>query len=273
MRIAHQRSWQSCLATAVVVAASGCATQPLPDSMWPPENFEVRVEQVRLENGSPRIVRRFRALADGLVSVATSSSSLVDPVTQTQLPVFERMCSYQLVPTSIRALARRIERCGIADMDTRQGERGIAADTYLVLVWQAMDRIRSVTAVGRVHGAMADILSIVMAHMPDGEGFDLPGLMDRPVVPVLRGVPAPCDGAEGALRAHVALLERRPHDRILMEDAFALACRLDRQAEARALLQQWMEATADERRLQEMFPADTPRLSPEVLRRLLPAEP
>lgn len=238
--------------------------------MWPPSNFELRVEEVRIDNDGPRVVKRFRALADGVVTWATSSRAIVDPESGTLLPVFDRMCAYRLVPTAIRALARRTHRAGVLDLETRQGERGVPTDTYLVLSWQGMDRSTTITAVGRVHGPMAEILAMVLAHMPEGEMFELPGLADRPVVPVLRGVPAPKDDPGGALLEHQSLLQQRFADRTWLEDAFALACRVENRAVAESLLEQWATATAEQRHATEMFPEGERRLTPEVLRRLLP---
>lgn len=269
MRTAHERSCESWLASCALLAA--CASDPLPDSMWPPADFELRVEQIRLDDGSPQIAKRFRALADGVVSFATASTSVVDLATGTRLPVFDRVAAYRLVPTSIRALARRIHRAGVLDLDTRQGERGVSAANWLVVHWQAFDRTTALTATGRVHGPMADILSIVMAHLPDGESFDVPGLSDRPVVPVLRGVPAPLGDGVAALEAHVRLLQEHPADRTLLEDAFALACATGDRAQAERLLDQWADATAAARQAAEMFPDGPPQLTPDILRRLLPA--
>jgi len=262
---------QSCFVIATSIVLSACTGTDLPESMWPPANFDLRVEEVRVDGDGARVLRRFRALANGVVSYATSSESIVDAATQTRLPVFDRFCAYKLVPTSIRALARRIHRAGVLELDTRQGERGRPSDTWLVLSWQAMDRSTTITAQGRVHGTMADILSMVTAHLPDGEGFELPGLADRPVVPVLRGVPAPPAGVGLAFTGHELLLREVPGDRTALEDAFALACRLGRRAEADELLAAWTEATADERRQRELFPEGEPHLTPEVLQRLLPA--
>ena len=261
---------QSCIAFVSCALLVACASTDLPESMWPPSNFELRVEEMRVDEDGAKIVRRFRALADGLVAYATSTESILDAETKTRLPVFDRMCAYRLVPTSIRALARRIHRAGVLDLDPRQGERGAASDAWLVLSWRAMDRDTAITATGRVHGTMADILSIVMAHMPDGESFDLPGLADRPVVPVLRGVPLPRADAAGAFAAHETLLLQAPRDRTLLEDAFALACRLDRRDEANALFDTWVAVTAEDRRRQELFPEGEAHLTPEVLRRLVP---
>lgn len=263
---------QSCLAVLLSLCIAACKSTAIADSIWPPSDFEVSVEEVRLEGGAAKVVRRFRARADGIVSYATSSRAIVDAETSTHLPVFESLSIYRLVPTSIRALARRIDRCGILGMDRVQGERGAPADTSLVLVWQAFGRRQVVTARGRVHGAMADVLSIVMAHLPEGEAFQLPGLTDRPVVPVLRGVPVPRPDAAAALQACRSLMEQRPDDVVLMLDAFALACDLERRDEASQILQQWLDATAGERRQQQMFPENVPRLTPDVLERLLPAE-
>ena len=55
-----------------------------------------------------------------------------------------------------------------------------------------------------------------------------------------------------------------------MLDTFALACRLRRRGAAEGLMNQWSQATAEQRRAQAMFPEGEPRLSPEILARLLP---
>ncbi|MEO6593602.1 MAG: hypothetical protein ABIP94_02490 [Planctomycetota bacterium] len=239
--------------------------------MWPPDDFELIIEEIHVDDGAARVVRRFRAGSDGVVAYATSSSSVVDAESATLLPVFDRLAVYQLVPTSIRALARRLDQAGIADLERVQGERSATDGPSLAVVWHAFGRRQVITARGRVHGAMAEILAVVAAHLPPGETFGLPGEAERPVVPVLRGVPVPVSDAIGALRAHQDLLALHPDDRALMLDAFALACQLARRDTAEGLLRRWTEATADQRRQQEMFPEGEPRLTPEVLQRLLPA--
>lgn len=254
----------------LLLHAVSCTGNALPDSIWPPVDFELVVEEVHVANGSANIVRRFRARADGIVSYATSTRAVVDAATGTNVPVFERLSVYELVPTSIRALARRIDRCGILELDRVQGERGVVDGPSLVLSWQAFDRRQVITARGRVHGAMAQVLAIVAEHLPDGETFGLPELGERPVVPVLRGVPKPVSDPAGALAAHRQLLERRRDDRTLLLDAFALACDLGRRVAAEELLAQWLTLTATERRQQEMFPEQEPRLTAAVLERLLP---
>jgi hypothetical protein len=131
-------------------ALAACGSSPLAESIWPPADFELSVEEVRLEEGSAKVVRRFRAHADGVVSYGTASTSLADPETGTLLPVFDRLAVYELVPTSTRALARRIDRTGILAMDPVQGERGVTTGAGVVLTWQAFANRRVVTARGRV---------------------------------------------------------------------------------------------------------------------------
>jgi hypothetical protein len=254
----------------LLLHVTGCTGNALPDSIWPPVDFELAFEEVKIENGTANVVRRFRARADGVVAYATSSRAIVDATTGTALPVFDRLSVYELVPTSIRALARRIDRCGILEFDRVQGERGVVEGSSLVLSWQAFYQRRVITARGRVHGAMAQVLAIVAEHLPDGEAFGLPELGERPVVPVLRGVPDPLGDAAGALHAHRQLLARRPADRTLLLDAFALACDLGRRSAAEELLAQWLTLTATERHQQEMFPEQEPRLTAALLERLLP---
>lgn len=273
MGATHQRSvqsWAKSAAALLVWSAAGCASNALPDSIWPPADFELAIEEVRVDNGTAQVVRRFRAQADGVVTYATSQRAVVDPASGTALPVFDRLSIYRLVPTSIRALARRIDRCGILELDVVQGERGKVDGPGLKLTWQAFGRRQEITARGRVHGGMAQVLTIVIEHLPDGETFDLPELAQRPVVPVLRGVPAPRLDAAGALGAWRELLVDRPADRALLLDAFALACDLGRRSAAEELLAQWVRVTAAERRQQEPSPEPDPRLTAAVLERLLP---
>ncbi len=292
MRPAHQRSEQSWLAAcalgaaaphvfgcgivvlglALLFGASACTTESLADSIWPPSDFEILVEEVHMEGSEPRVVRRFRASADGVVAYGTSSISVVDQETRTLLPVFDRLSVYRLVPTSIRALARRLDRCGVGEMDRIQGERGAEDGVSIALAWQAFGKRRLVTARGRVHGAMAECMAVVAAHLPPGEGFGLPGLAERVVVPVLRGVPRPEADAAGALQAHQELLGKHRENQGWLLDAFALACHLAQRESAEVLLRRWTDVMAAQHP-PSTFLEDEPRLMPAVLQRMLPARP
>lgn len=249
---------------------ASCASNELAPSIWPPADFTCVVEEMSLRDGAMHVERRFHIDAHGVVVHGTSSRSLRDPESNTVLPVFDRLAVYQLVPACVRAFARRLERLGVETLDVSQGERGASDESGLVLRWRAFGNDKTILARGRVHGAMAEILTVVTAHMPPGERLSLPGFAERPVVPVLRGVPEPRVDLAGALHAHEQMLTARPDYEPWLLDAFALACAAGERAMAEALLQRWRVVTADERR--GAFPDATPQLDPAVLQRLLPPQ-
>lgn len=255
--------------------AASCET-PVPPSIWPPPDFALAVEQVRHDPVGVQVAKRFRVRADGLVVYGTATTSVVGGDPDLRLPVFDRLAVYQLEPQCTRALARRIERCGVLDLDPVQGERGAVAGPSIVLAWQALGQRKSLSASGAVHGAMAEILAIVEAHLPEGERLDLPGVADRNQPRILRGVPVPREDAGGALEMHRALLQKAPADGEIALDAFVLACHLGHRQLAETLLEQWAAATAEPRRAQSPF-ADAGgaggALSPEALATLLPGSP
>jgi len=255
----------------LVALLGACNTSPDHDTIWPPPDFEIAVDELRESDEQERIVRRFRVRADGVAFFATSSTSLGDATSKITLPVFDTLCIYQLVPTCTRALARRVHRAGVLELERIQGERRTPEGGSVILRWQAFARPKVVSARGRVNGAMAEILAIVAAHLPDGERLDLPGVAERAIAPVLRGVPAPVADAGAALEALLGVLQTSPRDQTLLLDAFALACHVGRRAVAEDLLQRWTAETADARREQEVFPEDELRLTPEILTGLLPA--
>ena len=249
--------------------AAACET-PVPPSIWPPPDFVLTVEQVDHGSDAMQVAKRFRVRADGLVVYGVSTTSVVGGDRDLRLPVFDRLAVYQLEPQCTRALARRIERCGILDLDPVQGEGGAMTSPSVVVAWLAMGQRKVITASGPVHGAMAEILAIVEAHLPEGERLELPGVADRNLPRVLRGVPAPRVGANGALEVHRALLQKDPTDSERALDAFVLACHLGHRQLAEGLLAQWAEATAEQRRGQSVFADVGGGLSPEVLGTLLP---
>lgn len=271
MRAAHQRSGQSCRtagALVLLLSAGGCLGTDLPPSIWPPPDFELVVEQLRIAGDKAEVVQRLTVRADGLVVFATASASLDDG--DVRLPVFDRVSAYRMVPECTRALARRIDRCGVLELDGTQGERGANDDKAVALAWQAFGRRKVIAARGRVHGAFAEILAVVGAHLPTGERFDLPGVAERGVATVLHEVPAPLADLRASLALHRSLLEQRPFDRALLLDAFALACQSGERELAARLMQQWAALTEVERREQELFPDGEERLTPAMLERLLP---
>ncbi len=269
MRWAHQRSWQRLGPVVLSIGLAACHDTSLAPSTWPPPDFELVVEEVAIEAGVANTVRQLRVLGDGVVVYGCASRSCRDPGSGTTLPVFDRLAVYRLVPTSVRALARRLDRLGVTRIDTVQGERGVSVATSLQLTWRAFGEQRRIRAAGRVAGPMAEILAVVQAHMPEGEAFGLPGLAERPVTYTLRGVPVPQTDPAGALAACRELLQASPEDEVLLLQAFALACDLGDRSVAATLLDQWSEVTEAMRRAQELFP-EAEGLTPAILTAMLP---
>lgn len=275
MGTAHQCFGQSSgrivLALFAAVSAGACCSTALPPSVWPPADFELVVERLQGEADDYVVRQRFTLHADGVATYGTSATPLRDRSSGVGLPVFDRLSVYQLVPECTRALARRLARLGVVELDSVQGERGEIGDPRVVrLVYRAFGVRKVITVHGQAHGPAAEMLAVVAAHFPDGEQIDLPGVADRGVAPVLRGVPAPRLDAGGAFDAHRLLLEVRRGDPELLLDAFTLACRLGDRTTAAELLVRWTAATADERRALEVFPDGLPHLTPAMLEGMLP---
>ncbi|MFO1077082.1 MAG: hypothetical protein U1E73_05070 [Planctomycetota bacterium] len=265
MRATHTRSWQTCAGIALSALGFGCTTAPEPESVWPPADFRVSLQEFAIDTRDMRVERAFRVRADGLAVFATISDEIVDTVSGARLPVPGRMCIYRLVPTCTRALARRLYRSGLLDVDAHQGEE----DEALVgtrLAWTAFANDKVVTSRGRAHGAVAEALAILVAHMPAGETLATPGVEERNVPAVVRGAPAPIDDPAAALVALLDLVDGSPKDRELVLDAFALACSLGRREVASAMLELWTQAAPPAAN----DAAEGPRLTPEILGRMLP---
>lgn len=228
----------TCCAAAML---SGCAGVGLPPSVWPPKNFRLVVDEVQREGRSAHVIRRLQVVADGTVIYGTSSKPLVDPVTHASWPVFDRLSIYRLEPKCVRALARRIDRLGINDFVVPASAVAGGSDDSpgLTLSWQAFGSQRVVPSAGRLRGPMAEIMAVVASHLPPGEAFATP--MSRPIVPVLRSVPAPAEGAAGALRALNDRIEEDPEDASLVLAAYALACSAGERRNAEMLLERWQQ--------------------------------
>lgn len=217
---------------------AGCVTRERPATIWPPEDFSLVVDEVRQDGDVMHVLRRVRFDDRGVVLYGTSTSPLVEEASGASLPVFDRLCIYQLEPTSVRALARSLERLEIADWvpPDRAGDGPLG----LSIAWRGFGRQNTLVAAGAPRGRLAEILALVASYLPAGEAFD--AALSRPVVPVLRGVPAPRQDAVGALGALRDQLSARPRDREMLLSAYALACRVGDRAGAERLLSRWVAA-------------------------------
>jgi hypothetical protein len=254
---------------------AACIGGGLSPSVWPPPNFRLLVEELSREGHSVHVVRRFQVDAEGTVIYGTSSQPLIDSATGASWPawlrapnypppVFDRLSVYRLEPKCVRALARRIGELVIPASGI-EPESG----SGLVVRWRAFEQQGELRSSGRLRGQMAEIMATVSAHLPDGESFQIE--MSKPVVTVLRGVPAPVEGAEGALAAYRQRLDVDPGDEEVLLATYALACFVGERSEAKRLLEQWTELKAGQQ--DPGFgdnPEDTPQARAKVLARFLP---
>lgn len=281
MRVVSLRSWSVLPALAPVVFATlltGCVSDDPPATIWPPKGFEFVAEEVVQVGNRLDTVRKFRLTGDGLAVYGTSSRALTtaDGDRELSLPVFDRLGVYRLVPSAVRAFARRLHRLGFFGLDEfptsfPSSAPPAGAPTGMVLLRvRSVDGEHQVALHGRLRGTLAELMRVVEAHLPTDERFRGVEGDDRAVVSVLRGVPPPRESLDGALGAHFLLLDERGEDPAVLADAFALACRSGSRSLAEDLLARWQRASGPAAR--SVF-ADEPAAGDpvELRRRLLPA--
>lgn len=228
MRAAHHRTRQSWLAVALAVATAGCASEALAPTLWPPADFRVEYEEFAAREGRVVPVRRFTIDAAGLAVYATATGVVVDPQpgpdgasSSLALPVYRRVCAYQLVPECTRALARKLNRLGIGSLESGADRRD-GASPGARLGWRAFADARTIEVATDVEWALGEILHLLAAHLPPGE----PALVGcdpaRKVEAVLQDVPAPAiDGDASGFWRQRAFAEA--DDDALWAAAFACA--------------------------------------------------
>ncbi|MCA8973730.1 MAG: hypothetical protein KDC98_03365, partial [Planctomycetes bacterium] len=158
MRTTHLCSWQTLRCVTLGLSLTACATQQDEDTIWPPSDFEFSVEEVTLRPDEVSTRIRFRARADGTVCFGAATDRVVDPATGVELPVFGCLSVYELVPTCTRALARRVYRAGVLDLDVEETEQSGETEIGTVLRLRAFGRR---TAVPRSARCCAGVRSAV----------------------------------------------------------------------------------------------------------------
>ena len=277
MRVVSLRSWSVLPAVSAVVLATlltGCVSDDPPATIWPPQGFEFVAEEVVQVGNRLDTVRKFRLTGDGLAVYGTSTRALTtaDGERELSLPVFDRLGVYRLVPSAVRAFARRLHRLGFFGLDefpTSVPAAGAPTGMVLLRV-RSVDGEHQVALHGRVRGTLAELVRVVEAHLPTDERFGGVEGDERAVVRVLRGVPQLRQDLDGALGAHFLLLDERGEDPAVLADAFALACRSGSRPLAEDLLARWQRALGTEAR--SVFADEPAGGDPVALRRrLLPA--
>lgn len=211
---------------------AGCAAEELAPTIWPPADFRIEYEELAERAGRVVAVRRFAVDASGLAVYATMTQVVVEPELEPTpaanpraplaLPVYGRLCAYQLVPECTRALARKLQRLGIGTLDLGPADRRDGTAPGARLRWRSFADARELGVATDVEWALGEILHVLAAHLPPGE----PPLVGcdpaRKVEPVVQDVPPPTVDAD----AHTFWRQRAlaaPDNDALWAAAFAAA--------------------------------------------------
>ena len=213
----------------MVVAVAGCTTEELAPTIWPPADFRIEYEERAERDGRFVPVRRFTVDAQGLAIYATATSVVVDPQPAADgagaalaLPVYGRVCAYQLVPECTRALARKLSRLGIGTLDSGAADRRDGAAPAARLRWRAFADSRTIDIATDVEWALGEIVHLLAAHLPPGEQALVGCDPARKIEPVLQAVPAPTIAAD-AIDFWRQRAVAEPDDDALWAAAFACA--------------------------------------------------
>ena len=237
------------LGTAFVV---GCGGVPREKGRWPPEDFRLEIEQSVVRGTDVRVQKHVRITADGLVVVREAAVDLDGPPEAGPLPVFRRVCAYQMAWQSIRYLSRELDQAPVLEL--RQAPFPAVKDgtevQRIALDLTYMGNRVDVVMQGAVMGLMNRVLRVVNQYLPAAAAFAASdGLESR-----RQDVPAFTTEARVALQRHRAWLEDFPEDPSVLRDTFSLAC----------WVHEWSTAEDCARRLAEVDAARGP-----VYRRIL----
>lgn len=253
------------------IAIASCINDPIDvPSHWPPNDFELNVEEFCTDASGLRVARSFLVLADGTVLYRVAPDAVVDPKSEFALPVFRVLSCYRLLPVTTRILSRKLTTEGFDTLDPVQGDQRVTGGTSFKISYRGFDDTKIVAASGMIHGALVRVMRAINAFLPPGEQFAPAGLTGDREPALLRGVPAPKDDLPGALAFTATFATQHPDLAALRLDAFALACRQGDRLLALQQLDQWELARGDVGKEQQLFPEQGRRLSRQQLERVLP---
>lgn len=248
----------------------GCINDPADaPSLWPPNDFELVVEEFITEASGLRVARSFLVAADGTALYRIAPRALIDPAGEFVLPVYRVVSCYRLVPETTRLLSRKLETEGFTRLDPVQGDQRVTGGTSYRVSSRGFGVTTTVAASGMIHGDLVRVMREINTFLPPGEQFAPPGLNGEHLPSRLRGVPAPRDDLPGALEFMRGFAAERPQQPELWLDAYALACRAGERELALQLLDAWERARGEPAHEQQLFPEGA-RLERAQLERVLP---
>jgi len=222
MKRATRRSWVGLLSLAWL---TGCAASPESRSLYPPENFRLNLEYRVEGDGGSQVKRRASIDAQGLVIVREADTSLRSDDGRLAMPVFRRICVYQLHARSIRSLSRWLDQENVKDfnpLDDLNPPDGEVKVVECGLVYS--DNVVSLVTRGRVFGQMRRVLRAINAFLPEQAGFPNGDEDDERAPSRVQDVPPILDKMVVALAYHQERLQGGFAENSWRRDTFALAC-------------------------------------------------
>lgn len=249
----------ACLA---VLAVSGCRSNALPPSLWPPEDFRLRVLEIESTEEGP-IHRSFQVWADGL-ALYREADTVLEGLPEV-LPIYRTVAAYMLDDRTTRTLARELQRAGLFAATEPIDENREILGTDASIAWWAHGTRGFVSRRQLDRGPLERALDIVDAYLPPSRAFT----PAPPDVVRVDEVPEPLAYTRGALDAHVEILRSRPMGADFLREVFALAVAAGDHAMARDALTEIEQAGPEGAGGEPLDPADWERVELEPLRRVL----
>ncbi|MEO0481483.1 MAG: hypothetical protein AAF196_18585 [Planctomycetota bacterium] len=221
----HRRQTSIALAVAASISPllTGCATNGLAKSAWPPEDFTLEVQALDVVPGAPYELQKVQVLSDGLLVYREATAQL--PSGPIVIPVFTICAVYRLDPRSLRTLTRRLDQVDLFDPSADDEISGDDVGHHVSVYWTARGAEGTVSTLSEDQRLLDDTLHIVNSFLPQDRTIDLGrALQGRSEPTHVERTPTPLDSLEGALACHLDLVRRfGDDDPALLSELFALA--------------------------------------------------
>ncbi len=201
--------------------ATACLTDRTKPSIWPPEDFLVRVSGTKLDARGQPVVQRFQVDRAGIAFYREADATVAEaPLV---MPVFDRVVTYELRPESVRQFSRLLQSAKLLENDSAQMFNTGEGVEHVVVNWRAFGRAGQVSSRENSSGVLDRVVHIVNSYLPKGCAFAFPELSGEVEPPHVTRVPDPLEWAPGSIICHRKFTQLYPDDRNLWLDLFALA--------------------------------------------------
>lgn len=206
------------------LALGSCATDPLSESLWPPEDFWLEMRAVRLDTGGVHELQKVQIDRNGVVVYRESRGDLENAAFP--IPLYTKISVYELDRRSLRQLTRYLDRAGLFERDSGPEQvLEVEDQDQLWLEWRARDAFAAISTSSADQTVLQETVHIVNAYLPEPSRVFYPGeLLGDPEPRHVDRAPDPLDDLPGAIDAHRALIKARGGEDVdLLLELFALA--------------------------------------------------